>query len=62
LTDNLSPTKEVSVYFFNATFADRRTAPLDNKIAPGVFYTGPFASRIADEIGFTIARPIGIAL
>ena len=42
--------------FFNATFADRQTATLDNQIAAGVFYTGPFASRPADKIGLAIGR------
>jgi porin len=42
--------------FFNATFADRRTSKLDNQIAAGVFYTSPFASRPADEVGFSIGR------
>jgi porin len=42
--------------FFNATFADRQTATLDNQIAAGVFYTGPFAFRPADEIGFAVGR------
>ena len=42
--------------FFNATFADRRTSALDNQIAAGVFYTGPFASRPADKIGLAIGR------
>jgi len=42
--------------FFNATFADRRTSRLDNQIAAGVLYTGPFVSRPVDEIGFAIGR------
>jgi porin len=42
--------------FFNATFADRQTATLDNQIATGAFYTGPFALRPADEIGFAVGR------
>jgi porin len=42
--------------FFNATFADRRTSRLDNQIAAGMIYTGPFASRPADELGFAIGR------
>ena len=42
--------------FFNATFADRRTSALDSQIAAGVFYTGPFALRPADEIGFAVGR------
>jgi porin len=42
--------------FFNETFADRRTSTLDNQIAAGVFYTGPFVSRPADEVGFGIGR------
>ena len=48
-------THGVSV-FFNATFADRRTSTLDNQIAAGVFYTGPFAARPADKIGLAIGR------
>jgi porin len=42
--------------FFNATFADRSTSTLDNQVALGLFYTGPFASRPADELGFGIGR------
>jgi porin len=42
--------------FFNVTYADRRTATLDNQYAAGLFYTGPLASRPADEVGFAIGR------
>ena len=42
--------------FFNATFADRSTSTLDNQVALGLFYTGPLASRPADELGFGIGR------
>jgi porin len=42
--------------FFNATYADRRTSTLDSQIAAGLFYTGPFAWRPLDEIGFAIGR------
>jgi porin len=42
--------------FFNVTYADRRTATLDNQYALGLFYTGPFASRPADEVGFAVGR------
>jgi porin len=42
--------------FFNATYADRRTATLDNQFAAGLFYTGPFFARPADEVGFAIGR------
>lgn len=42
--------------FFNATYADRRTATQDNQLAAGLLYKGPFASRPADELGFAIGR------
>ncbi len=42
--------------FFNATYADRRTSTLDNQIAVGLFWTGPFSFRRGDEIGFAVGR------
>jgi porin len=42
--------------FFNATYADRRTSTLDNQIAVGLLYKGPFASRLLDELGLAIGR------
>jgi len=42
--------------FLNATFADTRTSTQDNQIAAGLFYTGPFKVRPADELGFAIGR------
>jgi porin len=42
--------------FFNATFADRRTATLDSQIAVGMTYTGLFDARPHDELGFAIGR------
>jgi porin len=40
--------------FLNATMADRRTATTDYQVAGGLTYTGPFASRPRDDIGFGI--------
>jgi porin len=40
--------------FFNVTQADRGTSTVDRQIAMGLTYTGPFASRPADDIGFAI--------
>ncbi len=40
--------------FLNATWADRRTATTDYQIAGGLIYTGPFASRPQDDIGFAV--------
>jgi len=42
--------------FFNATYADRRTSSLDNQIAVGLLYKGPFDFRPADSLGFGIGR------
>jgi porin len=42
--------------FLNATYADRRTSTLDSQVAVGMLYTGPFASRPADEIGFAVGE------
>jgi porin len=50
-----APKQGLSV-FFNATYADRRTATLDNQFAAGLFYAGPFAARPEDEIGFALGR------
>jgi porin len=49
------PDRGVSA-FLNITYADRRTATLDNQIALGLFYTGPFDSRPTDQLGFAIGR------
>jgi len=40
--------------FLNGTYADRRTSALDSQVAVGVLYTGPFAARAADELGFAL--------
>lgn len=40
--------------FLNATFADRQTSMIDNQVTVGLFYTGPFAQRPADEVGFAL--------
>ena len=42
--------------FLNATAADRRTSTLDNQVAIGLFYTGMFESRPADEIGIAVGQ------
>jgi porin len=42
--------------FLNATYADRRTSTFDSQIAAGLLYTGPFASRPADELGFAVGE------
>jgi porin len=42
--------------FVNATYADRRTSLLDSQIAIGMLYTGPFASRPGDELGFAVGE------
>jgi len=42
--------------FLNATYADRRTSTLDSQIAAGMLYTGAFAARPADEIGFAVGE------
>ena len=42
--------------FFNATYADRRTSTFDSQIAAGLLYTGPFASRPADLLGFAVGE------
>jgi len=42
--------------FLNVTQADRRTSTVDNQIATGLFYTGPFDVRPQDEIGFALGR------
>jgi porin len=42
--------------FFNATFADRRTAAQDSQIAIGVKYTGPFSFRPKDDIALAFGR------
>ncbi|HTV98314.1 MAG TPA: carbohydrate porin [Steroidobacteraceae bacterium] len=42
--------------FFNATYADRRTSTLDNQLAAGLLYKGPFDLRPTDTLGFAIGR------
>ncbi|MDB5714787.1 MAG: porin [Sphingomonadales bacterium] len=42
--------------FLNITQTDRRTTATDNQIATGIFYTGLFASRPADDFGLAVAR------
>jgi len=42
--------------FVNATYADRRTSLLDRQVAAGVLYSGPFAARAADELGFAVGE------
>lgn len=42
--------------FLNVTFADRRTATLDNQVAVGVKYAGPFDSRPQDVIALAFGR------
>ena len=40
--------------FLNATFADRQTSTIDNQVAAGLLYRGPFVQRPADELGFAV--------
>jgi len=40
--------------FLNAVYADRDTSTLDRQIAAGVFWTGPFRRRLADQLGFAV--------
>jgi porin len=49
-------TKRGLSVFLNATYADRRTSTLDSQVAVGMFYTGPFAWRPADELGFAVGE------
>ena len=42
--------------FLYGTYADRRTSVLDSQVAAGMFYTGLFAWRRADEIGFAVGE------
>ena len=42
--------------FLNATYADRRTSTLDNQVAVGLLYTGPFAARAKDELGLAVGE------
>jgi carbohydrate-selective porin OprB len=37
--------------FFSSTYADKRTCTLDNQIAAGLLYNGPFGFRAADWNG-----------
>ena len=43
-------------FFLNGTFADKRTATLDNQVAVGLVTTGLFDARPDDEIGFAVGR------
>jgi porin len=51
-----SASKQGLSVFFNATYADHRTATLDNQFAVGLFYTGPLSARPEDEIGLALGR------
>src|SRR5215475_3093086 len=42
--------------FLNATCTDRRTSTLDNQVALGLLYTGPFAQRAMDELGLAVGE------
>jgi porin len=42
--------------FLNVTQTDRSTERLDNQIAAGLFYVGPFAARPKDDVGLAFAR------
>jgi porin len=42
--------------FLNSTFADRRTATLDNQTALGMIYVGPLPSREHDVVGIALGR------
>ena len=42
--------------FLNATVADRRTATVDNQIAVGLTYGGPFDSRPKDDVAIAFGR------
>jgi porin len=53
--DANDPSRGIDV-FLNATFADRRTATIDNQIALGLVSTGLFDARPADEIGLAVGR------
>lgn len=53
--DASNPGRGLSL-FLNATIADQRTSVIDNQIALGLIYTGPFDARPADEIGFAFGR------
>jgi len=53
--DGPQATRGLSV-FFNVTQTDRFTERLDNQIATGLFYVGPFASRPKDDLGLAFAR------
>ena len=53
--DGPKATKGLSI-FFNVTQTDRNTERLDNQIATGLFYVGPFAARPKDDLGLAFAR------
>ena len=42
--------------FLNGTYADHRTSTLDNQVALGMLYSGPFSARAADELGFALGE------
>src|SRR5689334_6457075 len=42
--------------FLNVSQADERTSTIDNQVAAGLFYVGPFQARPLDAIGFAIGR------
>ena len=56
LTSSSSDSKRGVKVFFNGVYADRRTSTLDSQMAAGALYSGPFASRPEDELGFAIGR------
>jgi porin len=51
----VDPDRGLSVYL-NASQADKRTSTIDNQVAVGLFYAGPFASRPLDAIGLAVGR------
>lgn len=53
--DASDPSRGLSV-FLNATIADQRTSTIDNQIALGLIYKGPFDLRPKDEIGLAVGR------
>ncbi|MGO1079864.1 carbohydrate porin [Inquilinus sp. CA228] len=53
--DANDPSRGLSI-FLNATIADRRTATIDDQIALGLLYKGPFDARPKDEIGLAVGR------
>jgi porin len=49
------PKRGLSV-FLNAAQADKRTSTLDNQVAAGLLYVGPFAARPLDGLGLAVGR------